>query len=265
MEIIPINNSNDGEPTVNLRDLWSGLGCKKKFADWKDDRLQGLIEGQDFFPVLGNRSGGTKGRGKKDYDVPLDVAKSIAMMERSEKGQQIRNYFIEAEKKSRSMQPKTLSMSDMCRAYLEQDAKHNIEKARIKDKREATVMVELALLSTDAEMKRIVRESQDNCKGLLNPKKVAQIGEFQSHIYVNKILLAMSFQYILPKDEREVRKKVKGEWVTFTRKFEPTKEGEQFARKWLNNIGPRTLQISLRWNPEIIDHLDAYINDQESV
>ncbi len=263
MELIPINNNENGEPTVSLRDLWTGLESKQQFGNWKDDRMQGLIEGQDYLIKLLNRSGSTRGRGKRDYIINLDIAKSIAMLERNEKGQQIRNYFIEAEKKSRSMQPKELSMSDICRAYLEQDAKHKIEKKLIQDKREATVMSELAQLSTDAEIKKTVKESQRFCKGFLNPTKVAKIGKFQSNNFVNKTLCAMGFQYILPEDERNIKKKIKGEWVTFKRKFAVTGKGNEYACVWMNNVDLRVVQHSLRWSPKVIDLIDSYINEED--
>ncbi|EFI4237227.1 antA/AntB antirepressor family protein [Escherichia coli] len=111
-QLIPVfNGTIDNETTllVNARDLHTFLGVGKRFASWITERIAeyGFVENQDYILVSPNRE--IKGRGgdrrSKDYHLTLDTAKETAMVERNEKGRQIRRYFIECEKKLRNIQP----------------------------------------------------------------------------------------------------------------------------------------------------------------
>ncbi|ELT2924898.1 antA/AntB antirepressor family protein [Escherichia coli] len=107
-QLIPVfNGTIDNETTllVNARDLHSFLGVGRMFAHWVKERIAeyGFVESQDYILICQN--GQTKGRGgdrrSKEYHLTLDTAKELAMVERNEKGRQIRRYFIECEKKLR--------------------------------------------------------------------------------------------------------------------------------------------------------------------
>ncbi|HFP0115943.1 TPA: antA/AntB antirepressor family protein [Escherichia coli] len=107
-QLIPVFNgtiSNETTLLVNARDLHSFLGVGRMFAHWVKERIAeyGFVESQDYILICQN--GQTKGRGgnrrSKDYHLTLDTAKELAMVERNEKGRQIRRYFIECEKKFR--------------------------------------------------------------------------------------------------------------------------------------------------------------------
>ncbi|EOK7159106.1 antA/AntB antirepressor family protein [Escherichia coli] len=111
-QLIPVfNGTIDNETTllVNARDLHSFLGVGRMFAHWVKERIAeyGFVESLDYILICQN--GQTKGRGgdrrRKDYHLTLDTAKELAMVERNEKGRQIRRYFIECEKKLRNIQP----------------------------------------------------------------------------------------------------------------------------------------------------------------
>ncbi|EOK3546960.1 antA/AntB antirepressor family protein, partial [Escherichia coli] len=104
-QIIPVFNGTIANETTllcNARDLHAFLGVGKMFAHWIKDRLgeYGFVENQDF--VIACQNWQAKGRGghnRKDYHLTLDTAKELAMVERNEKGRQIRRYFIECERK----------------------------------------------------------------------------------------------------------------------------------------------------------------------
>lgn len=113
IQLIPIFNgtvSNEATLLCDARDLHSFLEVGKRFATWITERLNEyqFVENQDY--VIASQIREAKGRGghnRKDYHLTLDTAKELAMVERNEKGRQIRRYFIECEKKLREDSTKT--------------------------------------------------------------------------------------------------------------------------------------------------------------
>lgn len=87
--------------TVDARELHKQLGCTTRFNDWirRNIETYHFIEDQDYCATQ-NRVADKSwlpGGNRIDYHLTLDMAKELAMVERSEKGRQIRRYFIEAE------------------------------------------------------------------------------------------------------------------------------------------------------------------------
>ncbi|MBA7739040.1 antA/AntB antirepressor family protein [Escherichia marmotae] len=113
IQLIPVFNgtiSNETALLCNARDLHAFLGVGKVFAAWITSRIAeyGFTENQDYILLskTGKQSlGGRGGHNRKDYHLTLDTAKELAMVERNEKGRQIRRYFIECEKKLRDATP----------------------------------------------------------------------------------------------------------------------------------------------------------------
>ncbi|EFG6453028.1 phage antirepressor Ant [Escherichia coli] len=108
-QLIPVfEGTISNEPTllVNARDLHGFLEVGKDFSNWIRARLNeyGFVENLDYILFSPNLAK-TPGRRRKDYHLTLDTAKELAMVERNEKGRQIRRYFIACEKKLRNMQP----------------------------------------------------------------------------------------------------------------------------------------------------------------
>jgi anti-repressor protein len=58
-ELIKVVEQN-GEQTVNARDLHEALAVKRDFSTWIKDRIEkyGFVEGEDFSPNLGKSTGG---------------------------------------------------------------------------------------------------------------------------------------------------------------------------------------------------------------
>jgi phage anti-repressor protein len=95
--------------SVSARDLHKELGVKKDFSSWiKAQIKRGLFdENIDYIIVSDNKSllpqkGEQRGgHNKIDYILTIDTAKEIAMMSGTQKGKEVRNYFIEVEKQFR--------------------------------------------------------------------------------------------------------------------------------------------------------------------
>lgn len=106
-EIITISQTiinNTEVNSVNARDLHEVLESDTKFSDWIKRRLDetDAILNADYIIVSQKRETITE-YGKKasiitEYILTTDIAKEIAMLERNEKGKQVRRYFIEVEK-----------------------------------------------------------------------------------------------------------------------------------------------------------------------
>ena len=107
-ELIPLQpqtiNGNAVE-TVNAKELHEFLEVRSKFADWIKNRISeyDFTVNQDFTTVSKNLENGGR---SIDYHITLDMAKELAMVERTEKGKQARQYFIECERKLRETQAK---------------------------------------------------------------------------------------------------------------------------------------------------------------
>jgi phage anti-repressor protein len=84
--------------TVDGRDLHTFLEVGKDFSNWMRDRVEqyGFVENADFV-VFANS--GEKGRPSREYALTLDMAKEVAMVERNDRGKQVRKYFIECERR----------------------------------------------------------------------------------------------------------------------------------------------------------------------
>lgn len=115
-----------GNDIVDARELHNALESKRDFSNWfKYKKKQArLVENVDY--ALLNKFGEQKGSGgsnKKDYALTMDAAKSIAMLEGTERGDAIRRFFIERDKQLTLVSSKTpikaLSDSEMmAKAFL---------------------------------------------------------------------------------------------------------------------------------------------------
>lgn len=86
------------QPTVSARDLHEGLEISTRFNDWFPRMTEyGFSEGKDFYSKM-SKTSQTGGRPSVDYEITVDMAKQICMIQRSEKGRQYRQYFLDLEK-----------------------------------------------------------------------------------------------------------------------------------------------------------------------
>lgn len=96
-DLIKINYDTE-QPTVSARDLHEGLEINTRFNDWFPRMVEyGFLEGKDFYSKM-SKTSETGGRPAIEYDITVDMAKQICMLQRTEKGRQYRQYLIDLEK-----------------------------------------------------------------------------------------------------------------------------------------------------------------------
>nr|DAT15938.1 MAG TPA: KilAC domain protein [Caudoviricetes sp.] len=98
-QLITVNLNDNQEPVVSGRQLHEALGVKTKYADWFNRMIEyGFTENQDFLLLKNEQQTGRGGHNKVDHIIKLDMAKEIAMIQRTDKGKEVRQYFIQVEK-----------------------------------------------------------------------------------------------------------------------------------------------------------------------
>lgn len=101
MELLRINYESE-QPTVSARELHEGLEIKTAFKDWFPRMAAyGFEENQDFILVAQKRATNNPKNPTttcNDYQISIDMAKQICMIQRTDKGKQYRQYFIDLEK-----------------------------------------------------------------------------------------------------------------------------------------------------------------------
>lgn len=102
-ELIKINyEDNSDRPTVLGRELHEVLGIKTKYVDWFNRMCEyGFTENTDFILVAQKRETNNPKNPYtvvNDHQLTIEMAKEICMIQRSDKGKQCRQYFIELEK-----------------------------------------------------------------------------------------------------------------------------------------------------------------------
>lgn len=94
---------------VNARDLHKQLEIDTRFNDWINRYLLklGFIQDIDYivkkfdYSKMSNQKGRGGDRRSETYLVTVETAKHLAMMAKTPKGKEVRNYFIEVERKYR--------------------------------------------------------------------------------------------------------------------------------------------------------------------
>ncbi|WP_270740247.1 antA/AntB antirepressor family protein [Lacticaseibacillus paracasei] len=98
-ELIKTITRDDGTIAVSGRELHDFLEVGKDFSNWfKDMASYGFEEGIDFSPFSAKTHNG--GRPRIEYVMTLDMAKEVAMIQRTDRGKQARQYFIEIDKQA---------------------------------------------------------------------------------------------------------------------------------------------------------------------
>lgn len=83
--------------TVSARELHKRVGSTERFSHWFDRQLQfGFVENEDYtgckkFNALAKQE-------LQDYDLSVDMAKQICMVQKNDRSREVRQYLIDLEK-----------------------------------------------------------------------------------------------------------------------------------------------------------------------
>ena len=130
-EIIKINSNN----TVSARELHEFLKIETRFDIWFNRMKEyGFVEKVDYEKIVSkvHVQKRTRTYEQVDYEITLDMAKEISMIQRSEKGKQARQYFINCEKKLKEVVKKPLTTLEQLKLHYLALEEQNKELKQVK-------------------------------------------------------------------------------------------------------------------------------------
>lgn len=188
--LINITLNENQEPVVSGRQLHQVLGVKTPYSMWFDRMVEyGFTENQDFLLNNSVKQTGRGGHNKIDHVLKLDMAKEIAMIQRTDKGKEVRTYFIQVEKDFNS--PEKI----MARALLMAD-----NKIKLLESQNKNLLIELEEANKNADYLDLILQTKDS----LTITQIAQDYGISAR-KMNQLL----------KQER-IQRVVNGQWVLYT-------------------------------------------------
>lgn len=100
-ELIKTTKNESGEILVSGRELHEFLEAKERYTQWIERMISyGFVEGVDFFTLVSKVHSVKRTRTytQTDHQMKIDMAKEIAMIQRTERGKQARQYFLQLER-----------------------------------------------------------------------------------------------------------------------------------------------------------------------
>ena len=130
-ELIPLTE-NDGVSAVMGRDLHKFLEVGAEYRHWFPRMVEyGFFAGQDY-TVKNDRVQDSLGREREatNHIISLDMAKEISMIQRTDKGKQARQYFIECERKAKRA-PAELTRLELLQIAMESEKERLALEAKV--------------------------------------------------------------------------------------------------------------------------------------
>lgn len=182
-EPIKVNYESE-RPTVMGRELYEALEIKTAYKDWFPRMCEyGFNEGKDFCSILSESTGG---RPSTDHQLSIDMAKEICMIQRSEKGKQFRQYFIEVENKWNTPEAVMARALQMANKKLDEIKSANTQL-------ETTVAVQTQQIS-ELKPKATYYDVILNCKDLVSATEIAK-DYGKSAKWLNNLLHELGVQF----------------------------------------------------------------------
>lgn len=149
-ELVPVYTTSTGEKVVYGTELHDVLEVKTAYKDWSVRRFNecDAVENTDFEAA---QICAPSGQTKKEHIIKLDIAKEMAMLERNDKGKQVRRYFIEVDKRYKeNIMPKDFPSA--LRAYADE-----VERRQIAEQEKEKLQIELDYSKDWFSIKRVAK------------------------------------------------------------------------------------------------------------
>ena len=166
-ELVPVYETSTGEKVVYGSELHEVLGSPSVYREWIKRRLSDIdaTENEEYQGVeISTPSGQTK----KDHIIKLDTAKEMAMLERNEKGKQVRRYFIQVEKKYKEKSTDLSDLSVELQAIIMHDKKIQQVETRVESVNQDLQKFKMDMPLLGIEIDRIteaVKKKSVHCLG----------------------------------------------------------------------------------------------------
>jgi phage anti-repressor protein/5-methylcytosine-specific restriction endonuclease McrA len=136
---------------VRGRDIQMFVGSTKNYSSWVKDQIEraGLLETQDFILLTekGKQKEARGGHNRSEYYYTIDAAKKICMIASTPKGNEVREYFLECERRA-----------GLGGALDEYDVLHQlVDKARTTDRKMAVLSKNVAGLTDRVTVLEVAR------------------------------------------------------------------------------------------------------------
>lgn len=117
-QLINITQNKNNESVVSGRELHEFLEVGTRYSIWFDRMVEyGFTENTDYLAIVQKR---TTAQGNQteyiDHALKLDMAKEISMIQRTAKGKEARQYFIQVEKEYKQQQQAPLTLDQQIAA-----------------------------------------------------------------------------------------------------------------------------------------------------
>jgi phage anti-repressor protein/phage antirepressor YoqD-like protein len=156
------------ELCYSARALWERLDSKRQFTDWWADFKKQLVEGKDYVIFHANVKNTQAGRPGSDYLLTADAVKIICILSRSPFGDEVRRYFLHADRVLRGLMSELISQ-----LKAEKELEKN-ERRSVTDKHDE-LKVQYTALEAASRPALVLYDALENTAGLTDMKLAAAI------------------------------------------------------------------------------------------
>ena len=200
-ELIKITEYN-GKKAVSARELYEKLGfASQHWASWYKKNITSnpfAVQNEDFVQLpLSGRT--------QDFALSIDFAKRLSMMARTKTGEQIRNYFIEVEKRVNRPLSQAELLLQQCQMLVEQEKR----LSQVEEKVDRLIGVheeaERDLHELPISDEEIPEMSlRDQIRMLVN--KYCKVSSLVQHQVWDKVYTTLYYSYHIPLRSYKMRK-----------------------------------------------------------